>query len=261
MAACSPRRVRAPTPRAISRRSTVPSLPDGGQRPGRTTSRWARRSASSPRFPTDRFCRTRNQSGSLLSTVPEAPSAEQLLALLAERDAMTVELAGGWRSWKRGWASTRRTPRSRRAPVGTPNLNRGRLRRASGRQPGKQPGERGFGLKQRADPDQTVVHIPRVCRGCGSDLAQPPVVGNDRTDLVRTGWRRSAPTCWAVSTCWWSGARSAWRTVSVRRSRLAGVATAEDCDGHCWGAAGSQRDRCRRRAVSAWPPTSRQLRQ
>ncbi len=94
MAACSPRRVRAPTPRAISRRSTVPSLPDGGQRPGRTTSRWARRSASSPRFPTDRFCRTRNQSGSLLSTVPEAPSAEQLLALLAERDAMTVELAG-----------------------------------------------------------------------------------------------------------------------------------------------------------------------
>lgn len=73
---------------------------------------------------------------------------------------------------------------------------------------------------------------------------------------LRTGWRRSAPTCWAVSTCWWSGARSAWRTVSVRWSRLAGVATAEDCDGHCWGAAGSQRDRCRRRAVSAWPPTS-----
>lgn len=53
------------------------------------------------------------------------------------------------------------------------------LRRAPGRKPGKRPGEPGFRLEQRADPDQSVGHISEVCRGCGSDLADAPMVGTE----------------------------------------------------------------------------------
>ena len=51
------------------------------------------------------------------------------------------------------------------------------LRRPSGRKPGKQNGEQGFRLEPRPDPDEVLVHVPGVCRGCGGDLADAAVVG------------------------------------------------------------------------------------
>ena len=51
------------------------------------------------------------------------------------------------------------------------------LRRASGRKPGKQQGDQGFGLEPRPDPDEVVVHVPGACRSCGGDLGGAPVVG------------------------------------------------------------------------------------
>jgi len=84
------------------------------------------------------------------------------------------------------------------------------LRRASGRKPGKQPGERGFRLEPKADPDQIVVHTPPVCRGCGSDLADAPVVGTERRqvfdlppielEVIEHRAQRRACDCGAVTT-------------------------------------------------------------
>lgn len=53
------------------------------------------------------------------------------------------------------------------------------LRRASGRKPGKQPGDPGFRLVQRPDPDEVRVHAPELCRGCGDSLQNAAVVGQE----------------------------------------------------------------------------------
>ena len=45
----------------------------------------------------------------------------------------------------------------------------------SGKKQGKQPGDPGHHLAQRADPDDTVVHTPETCRSCGNDLSGAPV--------------------------------------------------------------------------------------
>jgi len=52
-------------------------------------------------------------------------------------------------------------------------------RRAQGRRQGKQPGAEGTHLAQVASPDETVVHRPAACAGCGADLAQGDVVGTE----------------------------------------------------------------------------------
>ena len=57
------------------------------------------------------------------------------------------------------------------------------LRRASGRKPGKQPGDPGFRLVQRPDPDEVRVHAPEVCRGCGDSLQEAAVVGQERRQV------------------------------------------------------------------------------
>lgn len=49
------------------------------------------------------------------------------------------------------------------------------LRRPSGRKPGGQPGHDGDTLAMVADPDQTVVHLPACCAGCGAGLQSAPV--------------------------------------------------------------------------------------
>ena len=57
------------------------------------------------------------------------------------------------------------------------------LRKRSGRKPGKQPGTPGAGLEQRDDPDSQQVHVPGRCRGCGGDLAEAEVVGQERRQV------------------------------------------------------------------------------
>lgn len=57
------------------------------------------------------------------------------------------------------------------------------LRRASGRKPGKQAGEQGFRLEPCEDPDEVRVHVPGACAGCGAELADAPVIGEERRQV------------------------------------------------------------------------------
>jgi transposase len=57
------------------------------------------------------------------------------------------------------------------------------LRGKSGRRPGKQTGRPGARLEPRCDPDERVVHVPERCGGCGGDLADAPVVGQERRQV------------------------------------------------------------------------------
>ena len=52
-----------------------------------------------------------------------------------------------------------------------------KVRGASGRKPGKQPGAPGASLEFTAVPDEVVDHEPVECAGCGSDLAGAESVG------------------------------------------------------------------------------------
>ena len=47
----------------------------------------------------------------------------------------------------------------------------------SGKKPGKQPGDPGHHLAQRADPDATKIHRPPNCSKCGEDLSDAEVSG------------------------------------------------------------------------------------
>jgi transposase len=47
----------------------------------------------------------------------------------------------------------------------------------SGKKPGKQPGDPGHHLAQRADPDATTIHRPDNCEKCGKDLSDAEVSG------------------------------------------------------------------------------------
>ncbi len=49
-------------------------------------------------------------------------------------------------------------------------------KKATGRKPGKQPGARGTTLMQVTDPDETFVHTPIECGGCGDSLSDAAVV-------------------------------------------------------------------------------------
>jgi transposase len=57
-------------------------------------------------------------------------------------------------------------------------------RAASGRRPGKQPGTGGTTMPLVDDPDETIVHDPDCCAGCGSDLSQAPVVRVERRQVT-----------------------------------------------------------------------------
>jgi transposase len=49
------------------------------------------------------------------------------------------------------------------------------LRGKSGRKPGGQPGHPGHALALVDDPDETIVHLPECCTGCGAGLGGRPV--------------------------------------------------------------------------------------
>lgn len=56
-------------------------------------------------------------------------------------------------------------------------------RQRSGRKPGKQPGDPGRHLAQRADPDAMTTHTPTTCAGCGDDLGDAEVTGTVRRQV------------------------------------------------------------------------------
>jgi len=53
----------------------------------------------------------------------------------------------------------------------------------SGKKPGKQPGDPGRHLAQRADPDATSIHPPSTCENCGNDLSDAQVTGTIRRQV------------------------------------------------------------------------------
>ncbi|MGH3951247.1 MAG: IS66 family transposase [Pseudonocardiaceae bacterium] len=111
------------------------------------------------------------------SSVPDAPSVEQLLVMLAERDRVIAELTARVaeleaRLGKNSQNSSK--PPSSDAFVKPPPRS---LRKKTGRKPGKQNGDPGSGLERRDDPDEVITHPPVICGCCGEGLAGAPVVG------------------------------------------------------------------------------------
>lgn len=124
------------------------------------------------------------------SVSPVPPSVEQLLALLDERDKALAErdrqIAGLAARVAELEARLGKNSRNSSKPPSSDGLAKPpprSLRRASGRKPGKQHGDRGFRLEPRPDPDESRVHAPRVCRCCGADLSGAPVVGAERRQV------------------------------------------------------------------------------
>src|SRR5680860_826389 len=119
------------------------------------------------------------------SSVPSAPTVEQLLVLLAERDQELLERdrliesltsrVGELEARLAKNSQNSSKPPSTDGPFGKPPPRS--LRDVSGRRPGKQPGQGGARLQPRPEPDEIVVHAPGSCEGCGGDLAEATVVG------------------------------------------------------------------------------------
>ena len=112
-----------------------------------------------------------------VSSVPDAPTVEQLLVVLAERDRVIEQLSARVaeleaRLGKNSQNSSK--PPSSDAFVKPPPRS---LRKKTGRKPGKQPGDRGARLEPSADPDEVVAHTPTSCGSCGEGLDAAPVVG------------------------------------------------------------------------------------
>jgi transposase len=129
---------------------------------------------------------------------PESLSRQELLALLAARDeALAVrdaridallvqvgELTAQVQALvlKLGKDSSNSSkPPSSDGPGRRPRG--GSSRKASGRRPGKQPGDPGTALKLVDDPDERIgIPAPAAC-GCGSSLVEEPVIGVRRRQV------------------------------------------------------------------------------
>src|SRR5690242_11137376 len=57
----------------------------------------------------------------------------------------------------------------------------------SGRKPGKQPGASSSSRSLIDDPDEIIVLEPECCGGCASSLAEAPVAGRERRQVVDAG--------------------------------------------------------------------------
>ncbi|WP_322759271.1 DUF6444 domain-containing protein [Frankia sp. Cr2] len=121
------------------------------------------------------------------------PTYEQLLALLADRDATVatqadlitrqaglIEALAGRVAERERQAgkdsSTSSRPPSSDSPY-TKAAPKRSSRGQSGRAKGKQHDDPGQTRKMVGDPDETVVHDPPACAGCGASLAGAPVFG------------------------------------------------------------------------------------
>ena len=113
--------------------------------------------------------------------------------LTAKLEALQAELETLRRERERNSGNSGKPPSSdtlaERAKVTEERLSRAERRRLARekakrfmkertrRQPGKQPGAPGAGLRQIERPDRTEVHVPKKCRHCGAGLGQAGLVG------------------------------------------------------------------------------------
>ena len=117
------------------------------------------------------------------SAFGSAPSYDQLLALVAAKDAQIADLTRQLvvlvdrvavleAQARRGPGNSSKPPSSQGYDKPAPRS----LRRPSGRRAGGQEGHEGAGLAQVAEPDEVVDHVPAACSGCGAALAGAMVV-------------------------------------------------------------------------------------
>ena len=126
------------------------------------------------------FPRRQGESESESESLP-GPSitVERLLVLLAERDAVIVELAAQVAALQ---ARLGQNPRNSSRPPsseGCAKLAPQSQRRAPGRRPGGQDGGPGTTLRQVSAPHLVRKHVPAPCSGCGSALRSAPVVSTE----------------------------------------------------------------------------------
>jgi transposase len=97
---------------------------------------------------------------------------ERLEARVLELERENAEL----RDRLRGYENPKNSRNSSIPPsrdVNRPKKNRS-LRKATGRKPGGQPGNKGNTLKMNPDPDHVVELRPEYCRACGSAMGYLP---------------------------------------------------------------------------------------
>ncbi len=64
-----------------------------------------------------------------------------------------------------------------------PNSPSREARRKLGKKRGKQPGDKGFNLAKVENPDEVIVHSPKSCTNCYSDLENAPVTSTDKRQV------------------------------------------------------------------------------
>jgi hypothetical protein len=122
--------------------------------------------------------------------VPPLPSYAELVALVGELRAGMAELRAENAALREENEKLRRENAELRRRLGLNSRNSSKppssdglakpapksLRGRSGRGPGKPAGGAGGTLRQVADPDERVVHVPERCSGCGEALDGAVVV-------------------------------------------------------------------------------------
>jgi transposase len=132
-------------------------------------------------------------------SVPESAEAllERVLTRVAELEAALVErdrviaeqgvrIAELERRLEQDSSNSSRPPSSD-APWDKKPAKKRSSRSRSGRKPGKQPGASSSSRSLIDDPDEIVVLEPECCRECASSLAEAPVVGRERRQVVDVG--------------------------------------------------------------------------
>ncbi|MCA1672508.1 MAG: IS66 family transposase, partial [Actinobacteria bacterium] len=126
--------------------------------------------------------------------MPEAPSYEQLLALVGglsdrvvEQDRVIAQQADRIAELQRRLgldSSNSSRPPSSDAPWDKTRAKKRSSRTRSGRNPGKQPGAEGSSRSLVEDPNRVVVISPKRCGGCAQSLAEAAESGRERRQVV-----------------------------------------------------------------------------
>ena len=126
--------------------------------------------------------------------MPDAPTHEQLLALVDELSQRNAELERVVAVQADRIAELERrlgldSSNSSRPPSSDPPWDKTRAekrssRTRSGRNPGKQPGAEGSSRSLVEDPNRVVVIEPKRCGGCAGSLAEAPESGRERRQVV-----------------------------------------------------------------------------
>lgn len=120
-----------------------------------------------------------------LSPIPSDPTVEQLLAAVAERDAVIGALLTRLEELE---ARVGQNSRNSSRPPSSDGYAKPRSpsraeQKAAGRKPGKQPGAPGKHLRQVQAPDEVISHVPAGCNGCGAPLADAAEAGVERRQV------------------------------------------------------------------------------